>query len=639
MPDRFIHEFELAPTPPQARLLKIRLDLGRQMYNAMLGKAKARLNRCKSIHAWKQAMALFKQARVLAKRKDEAGAKAIRAEAKRLQATAIHQALQEERERYAPNSKAKADRLKDPAPAIMTRLRQAHFQDHLDFKSCQGMATRAYSTVDRVRFLRPTKRKDGSLKFPRVRFVRYGEARAVDSVSIHFRFGKTLEGIERPRQWMLEWNSPLHTLQIPVRFDARDPKGIQAHALAQMQDAGNICESKRVLARTVRGQERWYVQVTLKGQAAWKAQYPPAHGRSLGIDFGPSQIGLCFEAPDGTLCGAKLELAEGLRHDYARIRRLQRYLDRSRRATNPQNYNADGTIKRTPGQRLIWHESRRYQHARATLADLWRKYAARRKNLLGRLANEIIAKGTIIKIEQLSYKAWQKQWGRSIGRGAPGLLVAMLRRKAEQVGGQLIEFPTRQTKFSQLCHGCGTYQKKPLSQRIHTCECGVGPLDRDIYSAFLAYHFDIASKTLDIGAARAAFAALQCRAEDIQAISQAASVPPSAGAPSSLLAGEDQSGSSAARALSLAEAPTDQDAGERPAGNPTFQESSLSAPDASTEAFISSRQDARSPQPQENGPRDTHQDNKGPPRAHQKSRRSQDAPQLWLFEGLGIPGG
>jgi putative transposase len=656
MAERFIHEFELDPSPQQARILGIRLELGRQVYNAMLGKARARLNRCKSLHGWKAAMALFKEARRLAKHKDEVGAKALRTEAKQLQATAVHQVLQEERERYAPDSRAKANRLKDPAPVIMTRLRQAHVRDHLDFKSCQAMATRAYQAVDRVRFQRPTRRPDGTWKFPRARFVRYGEARAVDSVSIHWRGDR------------IEWNSPLHKLQIPVLFDTQDPKGIQAHALAQMQDEDNICESMRVLSRTVRGEERWYVQVTIKGQPAWKAQYQPAHGKSIGIDFGPSQIGICYQAPDGTLRGEKLELAAGLRHDYARIRRLQHYLDRSRRATNPQNYNADGTIKRTPGQRLCWHESRRYQRAKVQLAELWRKYAAKRKTLLGRLANELLTRGTTIKIEALSYKAWQKQWGKSIGRGAPGMLVRLLKQKAALVGGEVLEFPTRHTKFSQLCHGCGEYKKKALSQRTHRCTCGIGPIDRDIYSAFLAYNVDIASKTLDIGVARATFATLQCGAVDVQGQDQAASAPPSVGAPSPGANG-DLSGSSADRALSPsealidedirerladnptfqgfkperiegpAEAPADPDAGERLTDISTFQDTALAAHDASIAAGTPAQGDAREPQPQGNGRRARRQDNKGPPSATRKGRRSQKAEQLSLFEGHRGPAG
>jgi hypothetical protein len=37
---RFVHEFELDPTPEKARILGICLDLGRQIYNAGRGEAR-----------------------------------------------------------------------------------------------------------------------------------------------------------------------------------------------------------------------------------------------------------------------------------------------------------------------------------------------------------------------------------------------------------------------------------------------------------------------------------------------------------------------------------------------------------------------------------------------------------------------
>ena len=57
-------------------------------------------------------------------------------------------------------------------------------------------------------------------------------------------------------------------------------------------------------------------------------------------------------------------------------------------------------------------------------------------------------------------------------------------------GGTLVEVPTRTTALSQWCHGCGKRVKKPLSQRWHQCTCGVGPVQRDLYSAFLAAYLD-----------------------------------------------------------------------------------------------------------------------------------------------------
>jgi len=70
------------------------------------------------------------------------------------------------------------------------------------------------------------------------------------------------------------------------------------------------------------------------------------------------------------------------------------------------------------------------------------------------------------------------------------MLIAHLKRTVASTGGTLHEVPTRSTKLSQWCHGCDTFVKKPLSQRWHQCPCGIGPVQRDLYSAFLAAYLD-----------------------------------------------------------------------------------------------------------------------------------------------------
>jgi hypothetical protein len=77
-----------------------------------------------------------------------------------------------------------------------------------------------------------------------------------------------------------------------------------------------------------------------------------------------------------------------------------------------------------------------------------------------------------------------------VGMRAPGMFVEHLRRTVAKTGGILHEIPTRSTKLSQYCHGCRTYVKKPLAQRFHDCACGIGPIQRDLYSAFLAAYLD-----------------------------------------------------------------------------------------------------------------------------------------------------
>jgi len=84
----------------------------------------------------------------------------------------------------------------------------------------------------------------------------------------------------------------------------------------------------------------------------------------------------------------------------------------------------------------------------------------------------------------LSYRAFQKRFGRSISVRAPKLFLTILTRKAESAGGQVIEFNPRTTALSQTCV-CGQKHKKRLSERVHDCSCGV-TMQRDLFSAYLA---------------------------------------------------------------------------------------------------------------------------------------------------------
>ncbi|MBU1746244.1 MAG: transposase [Chloroflexi bacterium] len=127
------------------------------------------------------------------------------------------------------------------------------------------------------------------------------------------------------------------------------------------------------------------------------------------------------------------------------------------------------------------------------MAELQRKQAAHRKSLHGQLANHILQLGDVVKAEKLSYKAFQRLFGKSVQFRAPGTFMAVLRCRVKGVGLELDEFPTRTTKLSQVCHNvrrtlpgnCGQVVQKPLSQRWHACDCGV-VAQRDLYSAFLA---------------------------------------------------------------------------------------------------------------------------------------------------------
>jgi putative transposase len=102
------------------------------------------------------------------------------------------------------------------------------------------------------------------------------------------------------------------------------------------------------------------------------------------------------------------ELADRQRH----MRRLERQRDRQRRAANADNYRPAGRVK--PGS-LTWHKSGRQRRTDARLAELHRQLAAHRQSLHGQLVNDILALGDQIYLEQLSYRAFQRRFGRSVG--------------------------------------------------------------------------------------------------------------------------------------------------------------------------------------------------------------------------------
>ncbi len=204
---------------------------------------------------------------------------------------------------------------------------------------------------------------------------------------------------------------------------------------------------------------------------------------TVGLDIGPQTLAIVPQQGDAALTTFCEELAPNTR----KKRRLQRKMDRQRRANNPDNYDEQGRVKSGKKQ---WHHSKRYQATRRQYRNAERKLAAHRKSLHGKLVHDIVARGNIITIEKTSFKTWQKQYGRSIGLRAPGLFVAHLTRIVAKTGGTLTQVSTFQTKLSQYCHQCEQYHKKSRSQRWHQCSCGCGPVQRDLYSAFLLAHLE-----------------------------------------------------------------------------------------------------------------------------------------------------
>ena len=434
----FLLELPLVVHAGQAARIRGHLEGGRQFYNAVLSEGQQRLRRMRADPAWQAARAI-----------------------PRTQKQERNTAFAALRERYGFSEYAFHE--------LARTLRVAWLADHLDAVLAQTLASRAYHALNRVCVG----------KARRVRFKSRG--RGLSSMEnkrndTGLRF--VLEPPEEGNRGWLIWKED----RMPAVIAWDDE--VVAHGLRHCIKYARLLQRRASSGRAAgadRQGYRYFVQLALEGLPLQQPKHPVGCD-IIGADLGPSTIALVPRVGEASLALFCEELAP----DEQQIRRLQRRMERQRRAANPDNYDAKGRIKKQGKLRLKWKTSKNYERTRRRKATRERRLSAHRKSLHGRKAHEIVAVGNTVILEKLSYKAWQKQYGKSVGLRAPGMFVEMLRRTVASTGGTLIEVPPRQAKLSQFCHGCGRHVKKPLSQRWHHCPCGVGPAQRDLYTAFLA---------------------------------------------------------------------------------------------------------------------------------------------------------
>ena len=271
----------------------------------------------------------------------------------------------------------------------------------------------------------------------------------------------------------------------------------------------------RIIRSWVGTKWKYYAQLVLEGYPPIKcdsngvAKHPVKQGR-IGIDIGTQTIAFCGKDVCDLRVLAPSAIAEAHNGLTKEIARIMRQMDRSRRAMNPQYFNENGTIKRLKrknGHKQIrhWNYSKNYYRLLHRLRNLNRKLAAVRKTEHYILANELLSYGNEFVVEDMNYKALQKRskktkinpktgrahtkkrFGKSIGRCAPALFIAILGQKASRYGGSVIKVSTFETKASQFDHTDDSYTKKKLSQRFAKLSDGT-IVQRDLYSAFLLLH-------------------------------------------------------------------------------------------------------------------------------------------------------
>ena len=367
-----------------------------------------------------------------------------------------------------------------------------HFNDNIGSSvAVHGIASQVWTAFDRLFY--------GNGKA--VHFKRRGDIRSLRGYSVAGKSG----GVEIIfRGLFVEWKG----LKLPIKLDADN-----AYETEMLQKRVKYC---RIVKKEGKRKPRWYVQLMLEGKPALKCdqttgevRHPVGHG-AVGIDIGPQTIAYAAETE-----ASLQELADGVRNIEHEKRMIQRKLDRSRRATNPDNFAADGTIKR--GVKLNWHKSKRYHALQRELAFLQRQQAETRRRQHTELANHLLSLGDCFYVEDMEWPALthraketaisektgkykrKKRFGKSVANKAPAMLIGILNQKLKSRGLDGVVKVKTSVRASQFNHMTGEYQKKSLGQRWNDMPDG-RRIQRDLYSAFLLQHMNAAQDGFGLAA-------------------------------------------------------------------------------------------------------------------------------------------
>ena len=254
---------------------------------------------------------------------------------------------------------------------------------------------------------------------------------------------------------------------------------------------------------------RYHIILVLKADAPQKLE--PGFG-DMGIDPGVSTMACTAD----TGCVLEELAPETDRYD-RQIQEILRKMDRSRRKSNPDKYNPDGTVKKNDHSR--WKNSKNYIRLLRRLQILYRKRSQYILTSHRTLCNRLIQMADRIRVERMTYKALQKRskktehqdkisevkkkdgsvvmirkfkkkkrFGRSINRRAPSLFLTELERKITTAGGTYEEVKTETFKASQYDHSTDECTKIPLKQRTKVIDGH--EVQRDLYSGFLIKNAD-----------------------------------------------------------------------------------------------------------------------------------------------------
>lgn len=466
---RFVLNLKLNTKKFQEDILEKRFEIGRQLYNAVLGKALKRYNEMIKTKRWRENQTNISEVYKKYKNNEK-------------------QLKKESKQYYEIKSSMLVEfRLNEYSLHEDVKLMQNKYRINIDAFTAQKIASRVWTSINDNLF-----GKGESVHFK-------GKNNPLNSLE-----GKTnKQGIKYDLKTnIFKWNK----LSIPVQLDINNQYEVNALR-------NKICFC-RIVRKFIRGKYKYILQLVLEGFPPIKINKQGEVKNDIGIGNCGIDIGTQTVAYVNDYDVKLLELAPHVQNIENEKRRLQRYMDRSKKATNPNNFNENGTIKK--GVKLEWNYSNKYIKAKNKLKDLYRKQADIRRLDHNIMANEILRNCDTVYVEQMNFKGLQarsknttvnkngkinkkKRFGKSLANKSPAMFITIIKNKLKAKGGLFFEINTREVKASQYNHLNHEYNKKKLSQRWNYFDYNNESIkvQRDLYSAFLIKNVNIDLKSVN----------------------------------------------------------------------------------------------------------------------------------------------
>jgi transposase len=217
----------------------------------------------------------------------------------------------------------------------------------------------------------------------------------------------------------------------------------------------------RILRSTVqRAGRRWVISFTVERSPKTRRVRRP--NAAVGVDVGLARLAT-LSTGQATANSRPLTVV------LAKLRRLQRQLDRQRRAANPGNYHPDGRAKAGPRN---WAKSARMVETHRRIATLHDRAANLRREQAHQLTSMLTREFGVIGVESLAVKNMlrNRRLARHISDVGWAVILSQLAYKSAW-SHSLLVVADRFYPSSKTCSACGAVKAKlSLGERVFICD-------------------------------------------------------------------------------------------------------------------------------------------------------------------------